>query len=164
MEHPGRLVEHLAWADERVIEALRAAEPAPPRALEFLAHVLAAEHVWYTRLTGSASELPVWPLLSLTDCAALATRNADALRAFVASLDSAALEREVRYTNSAGQAFSSTVHDILLHLAMHGTYHRGQIALTLREAGKVPAPTDYIAWVRGAPAATRTDRPPAQPA
>ena len=44
-------------------------------------------------------------------------------------------------------------------LLLHGAYHRGQIALLLREGGAEPAPTDYIAFVRGAPAATRTPSP-----
>jgi uncharacterized damage-inducible protein DinB len=39
---------------------------------------------------------------------------------------------------------------------LHGAYHRGQIALLIRQAGAVPAPTDYVAFVRGAPTATRS--------
>jgi len=38
---------------------------------------------------------------------------------------------------------------------MHGCYHRGQVAMLIRDGGGTPAPTDYIAFVRGAPAATR---------
>jgi uncharacterized damage-inducible protein DinB len=41
-------------------------------------------------------------------------------------------------------------------VALHGSYHRGQIALLVRAGGSTPAPTDYIAFIRGAPAATRT--------
>jgi uncharacterized damage-inducible protein DinB len=44
---------------------------------------------------------------------------------------------------------------MLTHVAMHGSYHRGQIAAALRAGGDIPSPTDYIAFVRGAPAATR---------
>jgi uncharacterized damage-inducible protein DinB len=47
------------------------------------------------------------------------------------------------------------VEDILLQIFLHGTYHRGQVALLLRQGEATPAPTDYIAYVRGAPAATR---------
>jgi uncharacterized damage-inducible protein DinB len=42
-----------------------------------------------------------------------------------------------------------------VHVAMHGSYHRGQITMLVRDAGAEPQPTDYIAFVRGAPAATR---------
>lgn len=36
---------------------------------------------------------------------------------------------------------------------MHGQYHRGKVNLLLRQADRTPAPTDYIAFVRGVPAA-----------
>ena len=73
----------------------------------------------------------------------------------LATLGPGDLDRDVTYTNSAGQEFTSRVEDILLHVVMHGSYHRGQVAMLIRDGGGTPAPTDYIAFVRGAPAATR---------
>jgi len=40
------------------------------------------------------------------------------------------------------------VRDILLHVAMHGQYHRGQINQLLRGAGLEPISVDYIVFVR----------------
>jgi uncharacterized damage-inducible protein DinB len=97
----------------------------------------------------------VWPELSLQECAQLATENADALRALVASLGDGEGMRQVIYRNSSGDEFSTGLEDILLHVAMHGAYHRGQVAALLRSAGDEPGPTDYIQWVRGVAAATR---------
>lgn len=97
----------------------------------------------------------MWPALDLDACGTLAQANHVGFSALLASLDAAALEAEIPYTNSAGVAFRSTRRDILLHVALHGCYHRGQVALALREAGAEPEPTDYIAFVRGAPTATR---------
>jgi uncharacterized damage-inducible protein DinB len=97
----------------------------------------------------------VWPALDLDACSTLAQANHAEFSALLASLDHSALEADVPYTNSAGIAFRTSRLDILLHVALHGCYHRGQVALTLREAGVEPAPTDYIAFARGAPAATR---------
>lgn len=150
-----KLVDHLAWADERVLDGLRAAPGSDPRALELFAHVLGAEHVWLSRLHQRPPRHAVWPTLSLDDCAALAAENIADLRSVVEHATPADLAREVPYTNSAGRAFRSTVEDIVLHVALHGTYHRGQVALVVRASGGEPAPTDFIAFVRGAPAATR---------
>lgn len=36
----------------------------------------------------------------------------------------------------------------LLHVALHGTYHRGQIARELRRAGEESVNTDFIQFVR----------------
>jgi uncharacterized damage-inducible protein DinB len=40
-------------------------------------------------------------------------------------------------------------------VALHGSYHRGQIALLMRQGGGAPAATDYIAFVRDMPAPPR---------
>ena len=59
----------------------------------------------------------------------------------------------------AGRRFATRAIDMFTQLVMHGSYHRGQIALLLRQSGAEPAATDYITFVRGVPAATR--QPPA---
>lgn len=154
-----RLIAHLAWADDRVLAALRSATTPDPSCRELFAHLLATEHVWLARLKGEVPKHPVWPDLSLEQCAALVQANQRALATYVDGLTPDDLSRGVRYVNSAGREFTSSIEDILLHIAMHGSYHRGQIALALRRGGGVPMATDYIAFVRGAPAATRQDVP-----
>jgi uncharacterized damage-inducible protein DinB len=153
--HLSKLVGHLAWADDRVLAALRSATAPDPSCLELFAHVLAAEHVWLARLRGETPRHPVWPTLTLEECARLVQANQRELTAYVGALAPADLARGVTYTNSAGQQFTSTIEDMLLQVFLHGCYHRGQIAWALRKGGGVPMPTDYIAFVRGAPAATR---------
>ena len=150
-----RLVDHLAWADDRVLASLRSATAPDPSCLELFAHVLAAEHVWLARLKGETPRHTVWPALSLEACAGLVQANQRELTAYVGALAPSDLARGVTYRNSAGQEFTSTIEDILLHVCLHGSYHRGQIAWALRKGGGVPMATDYIAFVRGAPAATR---------
>jgi uncharacterized damage-inducible protein DinB len=73
----------------------------------------------------------------------------------VGEVGPADLARPVTYKNSAGAQFTSLVEDILLHVCLHGAYHRGQITTALRTSGSIPNPTDYIAFIRGAPTATR---------
>jgi uncharacterized damage-inducible protein DinB len=87
-----------------------------------------------------------------------ADANASELARYVDELEEADLTREIDYTNTAGRAFRSRVDDILTHVALHGSYHRGQLAMLARQGGGEPASTDYIAFVRGAPAATTTVR------
>jgi len=149
------LYAHLFWADARAVEAVRGAKDLPPKALVLLSHVLGAEEVWLSRLERRPAEAPVWPDLTVDACAELAAENRRKLEVHLAGLGAGDLERIVAYTNSAGQSFESKISDILLHVALHGCYHRGQVMLLLREAGSEPAATDYIAFVRGAPAATR---------
>ena len=155
--HLTKLMDHLAWADTRVLDGLRSAPGSDPRALTLYAHILGAEHVWLSRIHERPARVAIWPTLSLDECAALSAENIAGLRALANALAPAELAREVAYRNSAGDAFRNTVEDILVHVALHGAYHRGQVALVVRGAGGEPVPTDYIAFVRGAPAATRRE-------
>ena len=157
MDHLVRLVEHMIWADERAVASLRASGGLPTDALERMAHILAAAHVWLSRLEQRQPRVAIWPKLSLDECAALAAENARDYRRYMAGLDPSSVHEPVTYRNSAGQELTSLREDIFLQVATHGSYHRGQISLLLRAAGFEPAPTDYIAFVRGVPAA-RTPR------
>jgi uncharacterized damage-inducible protein DinB len=142
-------------ADSRVLNALQNASDAPPDALKLFAHILGAEHIWLARLQGVAPTEAVWPDLSLAGCLRVASENEHGYRDFIFGLNPPALCRIVQYRNSAGRELETAVEDILLHVFLHGAYHRGQIAPQLRLAGAVPESTDYIAFARGTPAAGR---------
>lgn len=151
-----RLFGHMRWADTRAREALSDSPGAlVERALELYCHVLGAEQVWLSRLRQEKPTVAVWPRLSVQEASTLAAQVHDGFDAFLASLGPDDLDRDVTYVNSAGQEFTSRIEDILLHVALHGCYHRGQVAMLIRDGGGTPAPTDFIAFVRGAPAATR---------
>ena len=36
----------------------------------------------------------------------------------------------------------------VMHMATHGAYHRGQVALLVRDAGADPLATDFIVYMR----------------
>jgi uncharacterized damage-inducible protein DinB len=151
MNGVNRLLAHMLWADTRVLEGLRsAADPTP--ALALFAHLLAAERVWLARLRGEDTlGLEIWPRLSLEECVAYSEGVRAELAAYTDRLGADALEGPVSYRNSSGREFTSRVGDILTHLAMHGAYHRGQIAVRLRDAGSAPVNTDFITFVRELP-------------
>ena len=149
-----KLWAHLDWADGVLLEALRAG-PAPDAVREY-AHILGAEELWLARMEQRPSRTTVWPDLPMGQLESLAGMVRQGYRSFVEGLDGPALERVVTYTNTAGRSFENSIQDILLHVALHGQYHRGKVNLILRQAGQPPAPTDFIAYVRGA-AAARTE-------
>jgi uncharacterized damage-inducible protein DinB len=157
VNHLNRLIGHLVWADRLVLDALKRAKSVDPKTVNLYAHLLAAEHVWFTRLVNAAATVLVWPTLTVEECERLAAANAEQLSRYVDQLKPADLARGITYKNSAGAQFTSLVEDILLHVALHGAYHRGQITSALRAGGSIPNPTDYIAFIRGAATATRIE-------
>jgi uncharacterized damage-inducible protein DinB len=150
-----RLFDHMAWADAKALAALRKSKGASELAHSELAHVLGAEHVWLTRLEQRPAAVAVWPTLTVDECETLANENRAGFLEFLGRQDDESLEQTVHYRNTAGAEFDTKVSDILLHVALHGSYHRGKVAAALRACGAEPAPTDYIGFARGVPAATR---------
>jgi len=145
-----RLLRHLLWADERTAQAL-ASLPAPdPELTKLFAHVLGAEAVWLARIAGEPATVMAWPALDIAACTALANQNHAAIETLAASLTDAELARTISYTNTKGVSFTNSVDDILQHVAMHGMYHRGQVALGVRQAGGTPLATDFVAYLREA--------------
>ena len=173
------LWDHIQWADRRILDAIEsgpgnasAGGMAPGDAEERVglpglavesdytdvhrefAHIIGSEETWLARLEQRTPRAPVWPDASLSELTDLIDAVHGGYRTFLSGLTEADLGRAVKYKNSAGDEYMNEVGDILLHVALHGQYHRGKINLLLRLSGRTPAPTDYIAFVRGAAAAT----------
>jgi uncharacterized damage-inducible protein DinB len=150
-DHYKRLYEHAHWANRRILDALRGisddAEAMQEKKL--FAHLIAAERVWLTRLEGiDSSGLAIWPAYSLQGCEELAEANADGYRDYLDRITDADCGSVIAYRNSTGQEFHTAIGDILAHVALHGSYHRGQIASFLRTDGFTPVSTDYILYAR----------------
>jgi uncharacterized damage-inducible protein DinB len=144
------LFQHMEWADARVIESIASSPGAAdvPNALRWLAHIVGAERVWLLRLRGEDSAAQsIWPEWPLERIRQTAQENARGFAELVQASE-ADLTRVVEYRNSQGTPFSTAVGDILAHVALHGSYHRGQIAAALRASGIAPVGTDYITYVR----------------
>lgn len=142
---------HIAWANEQVIDALqKSGQPLQlAKPLSLLCHILSAEKVWLTRINGEdASNISIWPTYSLEECVHLAEQNKKGYQALFNRLSEADFAAVISYKNSQGTPFSTVLSDILTHVSLHGSYHRGQIASKLREAGFEPAATDYIIYIR----------------
>lgn len=152
VEWTRRVFSHMYWADHQLVAQLRAApESATPAVLRLFSHVLAAERVWLLRLSGEESAAqPIWPEYTLEELATLAADNATAYARLLERLDAAGAAAEVVYRNSQGVEFRSVVSDVLTHVALHGAYHRGQVAAAVRAAGGVPVNTDFITFARAA--------------
>ena len=142
-------------ADTRVLASLRAAQNPRQKDCELYSHILGAEHVWLSRINGTTARFSVWPVLSLDECESVGKENFAAFNDLAGRLTPELLQKAITYRNSAGDQFTSTLEDMLTQVVLHAAYHRGQIAASIRAGGDTPTPTDYIAFVRGAPAATR---------
>lgn len=147
-EHYEQLRRYDVWANLEVLGALKKVPDPPARCVEWLAHILAAEDVWLTRLQSQPPSLAVWPALTVADCARHIERLGQAWAQYFAAYLPQALDDTISYKNSKGEAWNSRVRDVLTHVFIHSAHHRGQIASALRAAGHTAAYTDFIHGVR----------------
>ncbi len=147
LAHLSQTIIYNAWANEQVAASMQPIAKPPAKAVLVLAHIVGAEQLWHSRLVGAPAP-EVWPHLSVQQCAASMRELTRTWREWTKSLTAADLDRPVRYVNSKGEPWASTVGEIVTHLTHHSAYHRGQIATLLGAAGHTPAYTDYIHAVR----------------
>jgi uncharacterized damage-inducible protein DinB len=139
-----RLLQYDVWANRETLKSLQQGA-APAKSLRWMSHIIGSEFLWLDRINGRPQSLPVWPELSLDECGARLSQLSQLLPAAALGTD---VGRTVRYTNTKGERWSSSVQEILTHVTIHSAYHRGQIASDVRSAGQEPAYTDYIHAVR----------------
>jgi uncharacterized damage-inducible protein DinB len=147
IEHHARLLRYDVWANRETVSALRQGD-APAKALRWMGHIVGAGELWLARLREEPPTMAVWPELDLDGCEAGVRRLAEAWPRYLESLAPSDLGESVGYRNSLGEYWTNTVGDILTHVALHGAYHRGQIAAAVRESGQEPAYTDFIHAIR----------------
>ncbi|MNW32258.1 DinB family protein [compost metagenome] len=146
-----KLFDHMEWANLRLLEALRVAEPAEAsKAVILFRHVLQAESIWLTRLQGRSSKgIAIWVHeTDLDACEQLTRINREGFQALLGALSGDALDQPVEYGSQNGTPHKTSIRDILIHIALHGQYHRGQVNAALRTDGFEPAPLDYILYSR----------------
>ena len=70
------------------------------------------------------------------------------MRAFLGSIDEAALEKVIVYRNTRDQDFTLPLWQILAHVVNHGTQHRTEAAMTLTHFGCSPGDIDLTVFLR----------------
>jgi len=158
MDYLQTLMRYKAWANELLFDAaakLPQAELTAPRKIVFgsmlrtLNHVYAMDEVWRAHLEGrphgytTRNPEACPPLAALSD----AQKAIDGW--FVQYADSLSREDEiVDFQFIGGGPGAMTRRDILLHVANHGTYHRGNVAAMMYQAGVAPPTTDLPVFVK----------------
>ena len=154
-----RLYDYNNWANERVLESLRpigqevftSNKQASHGSIRgIIAHIAAAEWIWLERWKGSspAGLLPESEFETV-EIATQRLRKIDHdLQQFTSALTQADLDGSRGYKTTEGKAYSNVLSDMLLHLANHSSYHRGQITTLLRQSGAAPQSTDFILFIR----------------
>jgi uncharacterized damage-inducible protein DinB len=143
-----RLFSYDHWANQQLILALESTSVSLPRSLKAFAHIVSAEKLWWERLNLKPQTYPVWPEFTLAKCRTEVEELRELWNKYLTAQSDDGLDLQVRYKNSQGENFSNRAGDILHHVILHATHHRGQIVADLRAAGHNPPYLDFIHAVR----------------
>jgi uncharacterized damage-inducible protein DinB len=165
------LFRYNRWANDQVLDAastipaaafLHQLHPQPEGSIRgVLTHVVWSEWIWLQRWKGVTdlvfqpadfSQVPGELLFRADDFPAVEplrerfTAVAKGTSEYLRTLLPGDLERMVTYRTPSGAVWSCVLWRQLVHAVNHSTYHRGQVAVLLRERGYAPRPSDFAGF------------------
>lgn len=142
-----QLYHYNQWANDRVLEGLDRQRVEDEKILTVMSHVVSALYIWLSRIEGkSAADYPLWKQYSRKELIEMNKVITDRWVKFIETTDD--FNRVLVYKNYVGDPYKNNVEQIMIHLVNHSTYHRGQVAMLLRQNGLEPINTDFITYDR----------------
>jgi uncharacterized damage-inducible protein DinB len=141
------LFTYNAWANRRVLNALKEQDVRDAKMLSLMGHIVAALMLWLHRVQGlPPPQVKLWDDWNVDQLIELSELYCTRWQDFVNKEDS--FSRELSYTNYTGDPYINNVEMIMIHQVNHATYHRAQVAMLMRQQGYQPVNTDFITWDR----------------
>jgi len=154
------LLDYHYWARDVIFDAVapltpeqftREVDSSFKSVRDTVAHIYAADWIWYTRWLGESPKSLV-AYDAFPDAASIRKAWVDLegkVRAFVDGLGEAGVLRVFEYKLLSGATGASPFSQMLTHVVNHGSYHRGQVTTLLRQLGAAPPKsTDMITFYR----------------
>jgi uncharacterized damage-inducible protein DinB len=151
------LFRYNAWANERITSSVirlplvsltQDLGGSFPTIRDTFAHIVSAEWVWLERWRGiNPTTAPDWVKSADLSLLVEQLHEVEANRgAYLIGLSESDLGSTCSFRLLSGKASSHTLRDLLIHVANHSTYHRGQIASMLRRIGAPALSTDFLIY------------------
>ncbi len=156
-----RLFRYKAQADDEILASMRLfddASPAREIAIRVLSHTYVVDQIFAANLTGAEhaytsankSEAPTLEELSK------AIKTSDQWYIdYVSRLENARLAERIDFTFTDGAPGRMSREEMLLHVTIHGGYHRGQVGWIMTENSIAPPADGLTSYLHKAEASTR---------
>jgi uncharacterized damage-inducible protein DinB len=149
------LLDYHYWAQERVFDAVEPLSPEQftrdlgnsfPSVRDTLVHIHFAECIWYARWQNESLPMPSAEMFPDLKSVRQASKTHEGrMRALLERLGQDGINQSMDYTSRLdGKDHRSVFWQMLQHVINHGTYHRGQVTMMLRQLGTKPIGTDLI--------------------
>ncbi|MCM3629694.1 DinB family protein [Paenibacillus glycanilyticus] len=156
--HPSEMFNYHAWANQTILGRIKELPTAVlhqevkssfPTIAHGLNHIYAVDKMWYLVLTGADMGE------ALQECIPLNGRVLETADEYVHLFAELAeqfgewlshtpdLERTITLNNPYAGIRETRLSEIVLHVANHGSYHRGNVSTMLRQLGHASTMNDY---------------------
>ncbi len=143
------LLRYNDWANSRILITLEESEVNDSDILQLYSHTLSAQIIWLNRIKDiPVSPFPVWETYNLRELRSMTEESSRNWMSFVQAHPNQTFEEMINYQSTEGKKYENTLRQIIAHVVNHSTYHRGQLAIRLKEKGIQPPSTDYIVFAR----------------
>jgi len=151
------LHDYTRWADGRMFDAVAKLSPEQwtkdlgsslKSARDTVVHVVSAQWIWLSRWKGESPK-GMWSPADFPTPSSIREKSealAKDLAAFAAEQTPESVAKPLNYKNLKGEPMSYPLGQLMLHMANHSTYHRGQVTTLLRQLGAQPISTDFVLY------------------
>lgn len=155
-----KLMGYSAWANDVLYQAIAAADervlshPRPGRpggAIGVLGHIYVVGMIWKGHLISKPHGFSARTLDTLPTLVELRARQSELDHwyvEFASNLTMNERKAPIDFSFVDGGKGSMTAEEMLLHVANHGTYHRGYVADMLYDSGLKPPTVDLPVFIR----------------
>ena len=138
-------LEYNHWANQKFIGHLESLNDYPSSAGLRISHIINAHDIWNRRILQMSQRFNIWQESATKEWPDILVQVYQESKKI---LKQGQLDRIIKYKNTKGDPYHSTIADIIYHVINHSTYHRGQISDILSSEGFKAVPTDYILYSR----------------
>ncbi|MEP6749340.1 MAG: DinB family protein [Bacteroidota bacterium] len=143
-----KLLHYDKWATTLLLEVFDQKPADNSRINELLSHMQSVQRIWLDRCQNRKETVQrfqyrtqeeIWK--DMQQC------NADWID-YIQSLESTDFDLPISYINFQGDHFTTALNDIITQVINHGTHHRGNIVILMKEEDYPLPILDYISFVR----------------
>jgi uncharacterized damage-inducible protein DinB len=107
-------------------------------------HLLDSDFLWLNRWKGiPLADIPAWKRDTLPEIVKIWSPMQDEMVSIAEALENEPT-KPINFITRKGIPYTMPFEDIAIHVANHGTYHRGQLTNMIRDLGQNPVSTDYF--------------------
>ncbi|MFA5404047.1 MAG: DinB family protein [Ignavibacteria bacterium] len=137
------LLNYDYWANERIIESVKENNISTGKPIALLSHIINAEILTIARIK-KTKYIDPFEVRSIENNMELSKSINSEWLEFINSLRENEFNNLIEYDNIKGEHITAKIWEMFLHMINHSTYHRGQIATSLRIMNITPPASDLM--------------------